>query len=297
MDKEISILGIPLDMGAGTFGTRLGPDAIRIAGLIEELKNLSYRVHDLGNLVIVNGYKKEKTAHNIKNMDRLIDALEKINRRSYDLFMRDSFPLLLGGDHSMILASFKAFMKKYDNAGLIYIDAHADINTEKTSPSGNAHGMPVAALMNMCHKSLNEIGGNFTLDPQKIVYVGIRDIDKGEEELIEKLNIKYFPISYINEVGVKKVVDEIKKYFIKLDDIYLSFDIDSIDSDIAPGTGVGVRGGLTYNQANYILSLLGQYEKIKGLELVEVSPTLDIKNKTSELARELILAFFGRKFI
>lgn len=297
MKEKVSILGIPLDMGASTVGTRLGPDSIRLTGLVDELEKLGYEVSDLGNLDIENRNKKLKFKSNRTNEDKLIPELEKINREINKIYSTKSFPLILGGDHSLVLPSFKAFMKNHENSGLIYIDAHADINTEKTSPTGNVHGMPIAALMGLCDDKLNNIGGNYILNPKNLVYIAIRDIDKGEEEIIRENNIKYFPMSDIENYGIEKVVNMALDYLESTSSIYLSFDIDSMDCDIAPGTGVPVRGGLDYNQARLILSLFGKEEKIKGFELVEVSPTLDDKNKTSEIAKELILAFFGKSFM
>ncbi|WP_297377636.1 arginase [uncultured Helcococcus sp.] len=295
--NNISILGIPMDLGASTIGTRLGPDSIRMTGVLDDLVDLGLTVNDLGNIDIDNGYKKEKNIDNMTNLDRLLPSLRKINEQAYDLFNRDSFPLILGGDHSLVLATFKAFLKKYDNPGLIYVDAHADINTDKTSTSGNVHGMPIAALLGLCDDRLNNIGGDYFLKAKNIVYIAIRDIDEGEEKIIEKLNIKYFSMAEIYEKGIKNVLEETFEYLKDVDNIYTSYDIDSIDMDIAPGTGVPVRGGLDYNMARDIMSRLGKNDKIKGLELVEVSPSLDIRNKTSLIAKELLLAFFGKKFI
>ena len=295
--NNISILGIPMDLGASTIGTRLGPDSIRMTGVLDDLIDLGFTVNDLGNVDINNGYKKEKNIDNMTNLYKLLPSLTKINEQAYDLFNKNSFPLILGGDHSLVLATFKAFLKKYDNPGLIYVDAHADINTDKTSSSGNVHGMPIAALLNLCDDRLNKIGGDYFLKAENIVYIAIRDIDEGEEKIIENLNIKYFSMAEIYEKGIKKILEETFEYLKNVDNIYTSYDIDSIDMDIAPGTGVPVRGGLDYNMARDIMARLGKNDKVKGLELVEVSPSLDIGNKTSLIAKELLLAFFGKKFI
>lgn len=297
MKDKISILGIPLDMGASTVGTRLGPDSIRLTNLLEDLEDLGLNISDLGNVNIENSNKKIKFPSNMTNEDRLIPALCQINEKIEEIYKDGKFPLILGGDHSLVLPSFKAFSKYHENPGLIYIDAHADINTEKTSPTGNVHGMPVAALMGLCEDRLNKIGGDFRLNPKNLVYIAIRDIDKGEEAIIKEKNIKYFSMADIDKYGIEKIVEMALAYLKDISSTYLSFDIDSMDCDIAPGTGVPVRGGLSYNQARLILSLLGKSHKIKGFELVEVAPTLDDKNKTSEIAKELILAFFGKSFI
>ncbi|NVF12442.1 arginase [Anaerococcus sp. AGMB00486] len=297
MKDNISVLGIPIDLGASTIGTRLGPDSIRLTGLLEELLNMGLDIYDFGNIDIKNSNKKIKFPSNMTNEDRLLPSLSHINEEVEKIYQRQSFPLILGGDHSLVLPSFKAFLKKYKNPGLIYIDAHADINTEKSSPTGNVHGMPVAALMGLCSNKLNNIGGSYKLNPQNLVYIAIRDIDKGEELIIKEKNIKYFSMADVYKYGIEEIVRKSMVYLGNLSSIYLSFDIDSMDCDIAPGTGVPVRGGLNYNQARLILSLFGKEEKIRGFEFVEVNPSLDDKNKTSEIAKELILAFFGKSFI
>lgn len=297
MKKDISILGIPMDMGGDKFGARFGPDTIRLTGLKDSLESLGHSVEDLGNVEINNGYKKEANDSNMKNLDMLLPALNNINKDCDKLFKKGSFPLILGGDHTLVLPTVKAFLKNDKNTGLIYVDAHADINTEKTSFSGNVHGMPVAALLGLCDERLNNIGGEYFLNPKNIVYIAIRDIDDGERKIIDKLNIKYYTMSDIYKYGIEEIVKKAFDYLDSVDNIYTSFDIDSIDMDIAPGTGVPVRGGLDYNMARNILSLLGKSEKVKALEFVEVSPIQDINNKTAEIAKECILSFFGKRFI
>lgn len=295
LKKEIKIIGAPFDMGASLFGARLGPEALRIEGLTEKLADLGFTVEDSGNLDIKNDYKNIME-NNLKNLDLTKEATEKLSSKVYETLEEDKFPLVIGGDHTLVLGSVKGLLKKYDNPGVIYFDAHADINTEKTSLSGNIHGMPMAFLIGEGSEKMRSVGNiNKNLKPENIVYIGLRDVDPGERDYIKNLGIKAYAMEDIDKLGIQKVMEESIDYITKkADQIHISFDVDSLDPKIAPGTGVKVPGGLTFREANTALRMVSQIEKIVSVELVEVNPLLDNQNDTAKIAVNLLETIFGK---
>lgn len=295
LKKEIKIIGAPFDMGASLFGARLGPEAIRIEGLTEKLADLGFTVEDSGNLDIKNDYKNIME-NNLKNLDLTKEATEKLSSKVYETLEEDKFPLVIGGDHTLVLGSVKGLLKKYDNPGVIYFDAHADINTEKTSLSGNIHGMPMAFLIGEGSEKMRSVGNiNKNLKPENIVYIGLRDVDPGERDYIKNLGIKAYAMEDIDKLGIQKVMEESIDYITKkADQIHISFDVDSLDPKIAPGTGVKVPGGLTFREAKTALRMVSQIEKIVSVELVEVNPLLDNQNDTAKVAVNLLETIFGK---
>lgn len=295
LKKEIKIIGAPFDMGASLFGARLGPEALRIEGLTEKLADLGFTVEDSGNLDIKNDYKNIME-NNLKNLDLTKEATEKLSTKVYETLEEEKFPLVIGGDHSLVLGSVKGLLKKYDNPGVIYFDAHADINTEKTSLSGNIHGMPMAFLIGEGSEKMRSVGNiNKNLKPENIVYIGLRDVDPGERDYIKNLGIKAYAMEDIDKLGIQKVMEESIDYITKkADQIHISFDVDSLDPKIAPGTGVKVPGGLTFREAKTALRMVSQIEKIVSVELVEVNPLLDNQNDTAKIAVNLLETIFGK---
>ena len=295
LKKEIKIIGAPFDMGASLFGARLGPEALRIEGLTEKLADLGFTVEDSGNLDIKNDYKNIME-NNLKNLDLTKEATEKLSSKIYETLEEDKFPLVIGGDHTLVLGSVKGLLKKYDNPGVIYFDAHADINTEKTSLSGNIHGMPMAFLIGEGSEKMRSVGNiNKNLKPENIVYIGLRDVDPGERDYIKNLGIKAYAMEDIDKLGIQKVMEESIDYITKkADQIHISFDVDSLDPKIAPGTGVKVPGGLTFREAKTALRMVSQIEKIVSVELVEVNPLLDNQNDTAKIAVNLLETIFGK---
>lgn len=295
LKKEIRIIGAPFDMGASLLGSRLGPEAMRIEGLNEKLENLGFVIEDSGNLDIKNAYKSVYE-DNLKNFELVKDASEKLSKKVYETFQDDKFPLILGGDHSLVLGSAKAILKNCGNPGIIYFDAHADINTEATSPSGNIHGMPISFLMGKGNEVLRKVGDTENLlKPENIVYIGLRDVDPGEREIIKKLNIKAFTMEDIDKYGIEKVMTESINHITKnADNIHISFDVDCLDPEIAPGTGVKVEGGMNLREAKTALRMISHIEKIVSVELVEVNPLLDTENQTGKIAVSLLETLFGK---
>lgn len=296
LKEEISVTGVPFDMAASQMGTRLGPEAIKISGLLEKLEHLGYDIKDLGNLDIENGYKLIKSKNKLNHLDLTIKANEKLAEVVAREVGEDRLPLILGGDHSIFLGSVKGVLSKYENLGIIYFDAHADINTAETTPTGNIHGMTVASALGIGEKSLCDVyNKNLKIKPENILYIGLRDVDPGEVELIRELGIKTYTMEDIEVHGMENIMKEGLEFIKKknLDGVHISFDIDCLDPKVAPGTGVKVPGGLSFREARLGLVMTSELDNIVSTEFVEVNPLLDSDNETSEIASTLISSLFG----
>ncbi len=298
-NDKVSIIGVAFDKGAGTPGVALGPSAIRYAGLKNRIEKIGYEVSDEGDILNSKEVKSGDAVDGLKNLYEVIDINGKICDKVYEILESGRFPLILGGDHSIAIGTVKGALKKNRNLGLIWFDAHGDINTHETSPSGNIHGMSVAALLGIAHEKLNNIGDkDLLVKPENLVYVAARDLDKGERELFKKLGIKVFTMNDIDVHGIEKVTKMALEIASKnTDAIHLSFDVDGVDPIFIQGTGTKVPGGVNYREANLFLEILAEEEKIKSADFVEVNPLLDDRNKTAEMTAIFIGSFMGEWLI
>jgi len=292
-----------MDLGAGRRGVDMGPSALRIAGVGDKLRALGYSVHDAGDIDIPTAEQQESgnpKLHYLKEIAKACTALSKEVEASLD---RDEFPLVLGGDHSMAIgtiAGIAAHCKKTDKRlGVIWIDAHADINTMETTPSGNIHGMPVAVSLGQGPKELTSIGGNFVkLQPHQLVYIGLRSVDEGERAMIRKLKIETHTMSDLDKHGVHRLIMKaVTSLRAKVDHLHVSFDLDSVDPMIASGVGTPVPGGLTYREAHLIMEAIADTGYMASMEVAEVNPILDVKNASAELATDLIASSMGKRIL
>lgn len=299
INKNISIIGAPLDMAASLRGCRLGPDAIRLAGIVERLEAIGYEVTDLGNIQVQNTLAQDRAANNLNHLDLVVKA----NKDLYDLVSqvmdRGDFPLVLGGDHAIALGTINAVLDHHPDVGVLWFDAHGDINTDQTTPSGNIHGMPVASLMGLGAQDLLNIGsGQALLKKENIVYIGSRDLDPGERTMIKGQKIKTYTMHEVDYHGIKQVMEEALDYLLaRTDKVHLSFDMDVLDPEVAPGTGTKVPGGMNYREANLAMELLAQTGRLVSAEFVEVNPALDIENKTAKAAAVLAGSVLGEWLI
>lgn len=299
INNNLSIIGVPIDLGAGTRGTNLGPDAVRYAGLEKRLKNIGYNVEDRGDIPVNRREAITVEGSNLKNLNVIADVNEKLCAEVSKVMEEGKFPLVIGGDHCVAIGTISGVLKHKKNLGVIWFDAHGDINTPETSPSGNIHGMPVAVLLGMGHDSLTSIGGkDSVLHKENFVYIGSRDLDSGERKAMKELGIKVFTMYEIDDMGIKKVVEEaIKIAGEGTDGIHVSFDLDVLDPEVAPGTGTTVPGGMGYREAHYALELIAKSEKLVSAEFVEVNPLLDHVNMTAKAAVALAGSLLGEWLI
>jgi arginase len=284
-------------------GVDMGPAALRVAGLDERIAALGYEVRDLGDLQVERARSVPAAGDKLKHLIEIKAACEELAQKVEEILGAGELPLILGGDHSIAIGSisgFSSYCRKRNKApGLIWFDAHADMNSPETTPSGNIHGMPFAVVLGHGAPELVSIGG-FTpkLNPEFCVHVGARDIDRGERELIQKLGIRFITMREIDERGMGVCMDDAIAIASRASGGYaVTFDVDALDPGDAPGSGTLVRGGLTYREAHLAMEKIGDAGGMRSLEVVEINTALDINNKTAELGVELILSALGKTIL
>lgn len=301
--STIAIIGAPMDLGAGRRGVDMGPSAIRVANIHSRVAGLGYKVEDLGNVAVeqaeslLAGHKRARYLKEIA--ETCLRLAERVERAAG----QGKVPLILGGDHSLAAGSISGmanhFQKRGEKVGVLWIDAHTDMNTPQTSPSGNVHGMPLACLIGKGPKELTHLfGWAPKIDPRNVALIGIRDVDLLEATHVKKSGVRAFTMRDIDEKGLPRVMEEaIAIASAGTAGIHLSFDMDSVDPDEAPGVGTPVRGGMTYREAHLAMEILSDAAKLVSLEVVEVNPVLDVANRTADLAVELMMSALGKRIL
>jgi arginase len=300
--KTVGILGVPLAFGQGMLGVELGPSAVRVAGLASGIASLGYEVDDRGDLRVERP-RSHHESDQLKHLNEVFDTCSQLAVEVEAIVDAGEIPLTIGGDHSIAIGSLsgitKAFRKRHQTLGLIYLDAHADMNTEETTPSGNIHGMPLALLLGFGAPELVSIGGHgakFEFDA--LAHVGARDLDPGERKLIKETGVRFFTMREIDERGLSKCIDEAIAIASRgTAGFAVTFDVDVLDPGDAPGSGTLVRGGLTYREAHLAMEKIAESGKMRALEVVEVNTALDVNNRTAQLAAELILSALGKTIL
>jgi arginase len=301
--RHVDIIGFPMDLGADHRGVDMGPSALRIASIQPKLENLGYTVSDLGNIIIQNQEKQKVKNPKLKYLDEIVKTTEILARKVEKSLNAEHFPLCLGGDHSMAIGTVSGISsyckKNRKDLGLIWIDAHADLNTEETTPSGNIHGMSVAVLLGFGNKKLAELHGFFPkIKPENIVLIGLRSVDPGERDLIKKMDLKAYTMTEIDRKGIGFIIDKILKDLKpRVQHIHVSFDVDSIDPITAPGVGTPVSGGLSYREAHLLMETIAECGCMSSLEVAEVNPILDSNNKSAEITAELVASSLGLRIL
>lgn len=277
----------------------MGPSAIRAAKLHSVLTKVGHEVLDGGNVTTVESEARKIKDPKLKYLDEVLLACKRLSQVVTRALGSDEFPLVLGGDHSIALGTWAGLAAVGRNEGLIWIDAHGDFNTSETTPSGNIHGMPFAALVGLGDERLVNLGGHGAkANPKHSVLVGIRDLDPGEKKLIAKSGVRYFTMRDIDEMGIRKVMDEAIAITGKNGrKIHVSFDIDVMDPAFAKGTGTPSPGGMSYREAHLAMEMVADTGQLQSMEMVEVNPLLDDQNKTGELAVGLIASALGKRII
>lgn len=301
--KSVGIIGVPLAYGASMAGVDMGPAALRVAQLDERIAALGYEVRDLGDLHVERSRRIPPAEDKLKHLIEIKAACEELAQKVEEVLSSGELPLVLGGDHSIAIGSISGFSsfcrKRSENPGLIWFDAHADMNTPETTPSGNIHGMPFAVVLGFGTPDLVDIGGfSPKLQPEFCVHVGARDVDRGERELIQKLGIRFITMREIDERGMSVCMNEAIAIASRASGGYaVTFDVDALDPGDAPGSGTLVRGGLTYREAHLAMEKIGDAGGMRSLEVVEINTALDVNNKTAELGVELILSALGKTIL
>jgi arginase len=303
MAQKIRIIGVPMDLGASRRGVDMGPSALRVAGLQARIKQLGHQVEDIGNISVKQPEEMSYGEKRAKYLAEIADACKDLAAMVEKSLEESMLPVVLGGDHSIAAGSLSGvagyFRKKEKKIGLIWLDAHGDINTPESSPSGNVHGMPLAAAMGYGATELVELQGfKPKVEPQNISLVGIRDLDAQEKKLAKKSGVHVFTMRDIDERGMREVMSDALKYAMDdTDGISVSLDMDFVDPSDAPGVGTPVRGGVTYREAHLALEMLADTEAMVSLEVVEINPVIDEHNRTALLGVELVLSGLGKKIL
>ncbi len=302
--QGIRILGVPLDLGQSRRGVDMGPSAVRVAGLQARLEALGYSVQDGGNIAVAIAEMQHSGDQNAKYLTSITETCTSVAELVLETLAAAQMPVILGGDHSVAVGTVSGvaefFRRKQQKIGLIWMDAHADSNTPETSPSGNVHGMPLAALLGLGPSSLRDIfGWAPKVAAENTVLVGVRDIDATEKENIRRAGIaEVYTMRDIDERGMRAVMEEaLRAAGHGTAGYHVSVDMDWIDPEDAPGVGTPVRGGATYREAHLAMEILADHGRMLSFEIVEVNPVIDEHNRTAELAVELISSAFGKKIL
>lgn len=296
---KIGIIGAPVDLGQQRRGVDMGPSAIRIARLGERLGALGHTVKDFGNIPAADMATAAVGEGTARYLDDVVEQCRLLADKVSLCLKQRCFPLVLGGDQSVSIGTLAGLARSGTRRGIVWLDAHGDFNTPTTTPTGNIHGMALAAVLGYGHPRLAKLGGAAPKAVEKnTVLIGGRDFDREEAKALSRSRVTVFTMKEIDELGMKSVMREaIKIAGTGVDQVHLSFDVDSVDPIEAPGTGTSVRGGLTYREAHLAMEMLHDSGQVTSVEFVEVNPILDVANQTAELAVELALSLFGKRII
>jgi arginase len=298
VNKSLSLIGVPTDIGAGHRGASMGPEALRVANLLARLARRGLDVVDRGNLQgplnpwqpPVNGYR---------HLPEVVAWNRSVHEAIYAELTDGRLPIMLGGDHCLAIGSISAVARHCRDTGktlrVLWLDAHADFNTAEATPSGNIHGMPVACLCGNGPKELVEMGGHVpAISADAFRQIGIRSVDEGEKRLVRESQVSIFDMRHIDEVGMKRTMEEALAGVDENTHLHISFDVDFLDPTIAPGVGTTVRGGPNYREAQLCMEMIADTGRVGSLDIVELNPAFDKKNQTARLAVDLVESLFGK---
>jgi arginase len=295
--KRVCIVGAPLDLGQSRRGVDMGPSAIRYSGLAERLEGLGVEVEDGGNVVAALPEMTGMHDEQARYLPEILATCAQIGSRVADAAASERTPLVLGGDHSIAMGTLAGMSAMSGPGGVLWVDAHADLNRPQTSPSGNVHGMPLAAALGVCGFTIDGFEAPPWVDSSRVALVGIRELDTGEKEFVRERGIAAFTMSEIDRRGIGEVVREAVDVVAGDNFVHLSLDVDACDPEIAPGVGTPVRGGLSYREAHLAMELIAEASILTSMEVVELNPILDHANMTGELAVDLIASALGASIL
>jgi arginase len=298
MNHRISIIGAPTDIGAGVRGASMGPEALRVANIVPVLQGHGLEVLDRGNL---NGPPNPwlPPTDGYRHLHEVVAWNQAVHEAVHDELALGRLPILLGGDHCLGLGSISAVARHCRETNkklrILWLDAHADFNTNILTPSGNLHGMPVACLCGHGPKELIEIGGQVpAISPKWIRQIGIRSVDPGEKRFVHEMDLEVFDMRYIDEMGMRHAMELALATLDNHTHLHVSFDVDFLDPDVAPGVGTTVKGGPTYREAQLCMEMIADTGRLASLDVMELNPALDVRNATAEVAVDLIESLFGK---
>lgn len=298
MDRPVAVIGVPMDYGSGRRGVDMGPSAIRYAGLQKGLERLGYTVLDLGDLTVPPPETSEQLRPDLKYLHEIVPVSQHLTRRVAGLLRDGKFPLVLGGDHAIAIGTLAGVALASEDPAVIWFDTHGDFNTNETTPSGNIHGMPLAASVGRGAAELLEgRDGAPAIRERRVVMIGVRELDPMERDALHHSEVLVFTMSDIDRLGMRSVMQQALSHVRGASALHVSFDMDVMDPRIAPGVGTPHEGGITYREAHLAMELIYEAGNLTSLEMVEVNPILDIENRTGKLAAELALSALGQRIL
>jgi arginase len=303
MAQKIRIIGVPMDLGQSRRGVDMGPSALRVAGLQSRLKQLGHTVEDIGNVAVKQPEEQPYGEKRAKYLNEIAETCRGLAEMTEQTLSEGLLPVVLGGDHSIAIGSCSGvsdfFRKQSKKIGYLWLDAHGDMNTPESSPSGNVHGMPLAALIGYGAPELVELlGYKPKVEPRNVAIVGVRDLDAKERRLVKDSGVHALTMRDIDERGMREVMSEALRFAMDdTDGVAVSLDMDVIDPSDAPGVGTPVRGGITYREAHLAMEMIADSEAMVSLEIVEINPVIDLHNTTALLGVEMVLSATGKKIL
>ena len=297
-NSGVAIIGAALDLGAGRRGVDMGPSAIRYAGLDARIESLGRRVEDWGNVTTAVAEATDVGSERTRFLPQIKETCERVADLVGRAVGEDLLPLVLGGDHSVAIGTLGGLARARGIGGVLWLDAHGDLNRPETSPTGNVHGMPLAAALGIAGSEFDSPSFRMpAIDPQRLALVGVRSLDEAERELLSELEAQVYTMSDLDKLGVERVIREALEHVAGDGFVHVSLDMDVLDPEVAPGVGTPVRGGLSYREAHLALELVAESGIVDSLEVVEVNPILDRENETAKLAVELVASALGARIL
>lgn len=298
--NSVRVFGIPLDLGQSRRGVDMGPSAMRYAQLHERIQALGYKSFDEGNILVSQAEERAESFSSDVNahyLPQVSQVCQRTFQAIHDCLQDNEFGLFIGGDHSMSIGTVAAVAERGD-VGVLWVDAHTDMNTPESSPSGNIHGMSMAVLLGGGPDELVNVGyKGQKLDPKNVAMIGVRSIDRIERERVRKSGITVHTMREVDEHGMNAIAHRVLEQFAHLDRIHVSFDLDSLDPRLASGVGTPVMGGLDYREAHLLMEILADSGKVCSMDVVEINPILDNQNRTAEIAVEIVLSMLGQQIL
>jgi len=303
LQKVVRLVGVPMDLGAGRRGVDMGPSAIRIAGVAPGLRHLGFAVEDDGDVGVPAPETRDPGSPNARYLEPIYHVCNRLRLRVRRSLEQGEIPIVLGGDHSIAIGTVSGVSEFHRNrgqkVGLIWVDAHGDMNTPDSSPSGNIHGMPLATLCGMGHPRLVQMGDFWPkVERKNVCLIGIRDIDEVERKIVKASGIHAYTMRDVDERGMRAIMQECIGF---VNDgtagFHVSFDLDGMDPRDVPGTGTPVKGGISWREANLLMEMVSDTGKMTSLEVTELNPILDVKNQSGEVAVDVILSAFGKRIL
>ena len=300
MNKDVALIGVPMDLGGGRRGVDMGPSALRIAGIDREIRKMGLDLVDLGNVPVEQPESRLPINVKARFLEEISSSCENLRDRVIDAFTADKFPLVVGGDHSIACGTVAGcsthFARRGKKIGLIWFDAHGDMNTPESSPTGNIHGMPLAACLGEGLEELTHLGERFPMvDIENTVAVGVRSLDARERKIVQETGLRIVTMREVDMRGIHDVMLEVLEIATNgTAGFHLSFDMDGSDPEVAPGVGTPVPGGLDFRECHLFMEMVAESRGLLSLEVTEINPILDVHNKTATVAVDLILSALGK---